>query len=284
MNSKTQPDPALQRLLDGDHDDPFAVLGPHEIDGLRHVTCFDPGAHEMAAVVAGVRHPLDPVPGAPGVFRGPVPGDLEYHLRGSANGHVWEMEDPYRFGPVLGDLDEYLLGEGSHLRMWEVMGAHPRSHDGVFGTHFAVWAPNARRVSVVGDFNGWDGRRHPMRRRGATGVWEMFLPGVAEGAFYRYEIKGPDGRIQPRKADPFGFGSEHPPANASIVRDITGYGWSDDDWMTSRAAAHDPKAPISIYEVHLPSWRRKDWGRPISYVEAAEELVAYVRDMGFTHI
>ncbi|MAE91028.1 MAG: 1,4-alpha-glucan branching enzyme, partial [Pelagibaca sp.] len=148
----------------------------------------------------------------------------------------------------------------------------------------AVWAPNARRVSVVGDFNWWDGLRHTMRKRGATGVWEIFIPNVGDGAFYRYEIVGPDGTIQPRKADPVGFGSEHPPANASIVRDIREYGWSDGDWMTKREAMQSREAPISVYEVHLPSWRRKDWGRPISYIEASDELIAYVKEMGFTHI
>ncbi|WP_353472164.1 1,4-alpha-glucan branching protein GlgB [Salipiger sp. H15] len=287
-HASTSPESALLRLLRGHHDDPFAVLGPHEIDGERHVTAYDPGADRMWALVKGVRHPLEPA-NVPGFFSGPVPGDMAYTLLGEDHGEdgepqLFEKEDPYRFGPVLGEIDEYLLGEGSHRRLWEVLGAHVMTHEGVQGTHFAVWAPNARRVSVVGDFNWWDGLRHPMRRRGATGVWEIFLPGVGDGAFYRYEIVGPDGSVMPRKADPIGFGSEHPPANASIVRDISGYGWSDEDWFETRAQAQSRSAPISIYEVHLPSWRRKDWGRPISYVEAAEELVDYVAAMGFTHI
>ncbi|MCA0994724.1 1,4-alpha-glucan branching protein GlgB [Alloyangia pacifica] len=281
------PDSALLRLLRGQHDDPFAVLGPHEVDGARYVTAYDPGADSMWAVVKGVSHPLLPTD-VPGFFRGAVPGDLPYRLRGEGHGDEgpfsFEKEDPYRFGPVLGEIDEYLLGEGSHLRLWEALGAHVTEHEGIQGTHFAVWAPNAKRVSVVGDFNWWDGLRHPMRRRGATGVWEIFLPEIGDGAFYRYEIVGPDGTVQPRKADPIGFGSEHPPANASIVRDISGYGWSDEDWIETRAEAHKRSAPISIYEVHLGSWRRKDWGRPISYIEAAQELVDYVAEMGFTHI
>ncbi|MBU2962237.1 1,4-alpha-glucan branching protein GlgB [Citreicella sp. C3M06] len=276
--------PDFHRLINGHHDDPFALLGPHVFDGARHVTAFDPGAEEMWAMIGEDSHRLEPVAEAPGIFRGPVPGDLPYYLRGSAQGRHWDYEDAYRFGPVLGELDEYLLGEGSHLRLWEALGAHVMQHEDQHGTHFAVWAPNARRVSVVGDFNGWDGRRHAMRRRGATGVWEIFIPYAGDGAFYRYEIIGADGAMQPRKADPVGFGSEHPPANASIVRDIRAYDWSDSGWLGTRAEAQQREAAISVYEVHLPSWRRKDWGRPISYIEAATELVEYVTQMGFTHI
>ncbi|MEC7764898.1 MAG: 1,4-alpha-glucan branching protein GlgB [Pseudomonadota bacterium] len=277
-------DPDLARLLAADHDEPFAVLGPHKVGRGRVVTAFDPGAERVSALVGDTSYPLDPVEGAPGVFRGAVAGTKPYTLRGETAGAAWDWDDPYRFGPVLGEIDEYLLGEGNHLRLWEALGAHVREHEGSTGTHFAVWAPNARRVSLVGDFNLWDERRTPMRRRGGTGVWEIFVPDLGDGALYRYDIKGADGTTQPRKADPVGFGSEHPPANASVVRDIDGYGWSDDLWMVTRHERHDRRAPISIYEVHLPSWRRKDWGRPISYIEAAEELVAYVKDMGFTHI
>ncbi|WP_235889253.1 1,4-alpha-glucan branching protein GlgB [Maritimibacter alexandrii] len=274
----------VQRLLDADHDDPFSVLGPHKAGDGRVVTAFDPGAARVSALVGDQTFPLDPVEGAPGLFRGPVAGTDPYTLRGETDEAAWDWDDPYRFGPVLGEIDEYLLGEGNHLRLWEALGAHVTEHEGTRGTHFAVWAPNARRVSLVGDFNLWDERRTPMRRRGGTGVWEIFVPGLGDGALYRYDIKGADGTTQPRKADPVGFGSEHPPANASVVRDISGYGWSDDLWMHTRPERHDRRAPISIYEVHLPSWRRKDGGRPISYVEAADELVAYVKDMGFTHI
>ncbi|MBL6429116.1 MAG: 1,4-alpha-glucan branching protein GlgB [Maritimibacter sp.] len=274
----------VQRLLDADHDDPFSVLGPHKAGDGRVVTAFDPGVARVSALVGDQIFPLDPVEGAPGLFRGPVAGTDPYTLRGETDEAAWDWDDPYRFGPVLGEIDEYLLGEGNHLRLWEALGAHVTEHEGTQGTHFAVWAPNARRVSLVGDFNLWDERRTPMRRRGGTGVWEIFVPGLGDGALYRYDIKGADGTAQPRKADPVGFGSEHPPANASVVRDISGYGWSDDLWMHTRPERHDRRAPISIYEVHLPSWRRKDGGRPFSYVEAADELVAYAKDMGFTHI
>ncbi|MGY9048095.1 hypothetical protein P775_12840 [Puniceibacterium antarcticum] len=275
----------LQRVINARCDDPFAVLGPHMVGGARCVTAYDPGATAMWAVVDGTAHPLDQQPSLPGIFRGTVPGSKPYVLRGQGDtGATWEFEDAYRFGPVLGQIDEYLLGEGTHRRLWQVLGAHVREHEGVQGTSFAVWAPNARRVSVVGDFNLWDGRRHVMRRRGATGVWEIFIPGTTEGTAYKYELVGSNGKVLPLKADPVGFGSQHPPENASVVRDIRGYGWSDTPWMTKREANNARTAPISVYEVHLGSWRRKENGRRISYIEAADELVAYVKDMGFTHI
>ncbi len=270
----------------GRHPDPFAILGPHDRGGQRRVTAFDPGAERLWALSGEAVHPLHPVGGAPGVFSGPVaPGP--YRIRGEGpGGRRWEHDDPFRFGPVIGEVDEYLLAEGTHLRLWQVLGAHVMRHEGVSGTHFAVWAPNARRVSVVGPFNGWDGRRHPMRSRGSTGVWEIFLPGIGEGAPYKYEILGPDGAVQPLKADPVGFGAEHPPATASVVRDIAGYGWKDAAWMSSRAARNDPTAPVAIYEVHVASWRRirEEGGRPLSWREAAEEIVAYAAALGFTHL
>ncbi|KGJ10994.1 1,4-alpha-glucan branching protein GlgB (plasmid) [Paracoccus versutus] len=277
-------DPAvLSRIAEGRFDDPFAVLGPHPRGGTRHVTAFDPGAQEMAAMAGGKAHPLDPVEGYPGLFHGMVPGAEPYLLRGRRDGEEWLVEDAYRFGPVLGELDEYLLGEGRHHGLWQALGAHVIEHQGTAGTHFAVWAPNARRVSLIGDFNAWDGRRHVMRRRGATGVWEIFMPGLGDGTAYKYEILGAYGGLA-QKADPVGFGAQHPPATASVVRDIAGYGWSDHGWMGTRAEAQRIDRPISIYEVHLGSWRRKDGGRPISYREAAVELVDYAKDMGFTHI
>ncbi len=276
----------LQRLVAGRHDDPFAILGPHAHDGVPHVTVLHPDAAAMTALVGDEEIPLPAHPQVPGIFTGAVPPG-PYRLRGTAtDGSTWDFDDPYRFGPVLGEMDEYLLGEGTHRRIWQVLGAHVCTHDGVRGVHFAVWAPNAQRVSVVGAFNQWDGRRHPMRRRGATGVWEIFLPGLGEGTPYKYELVGPDGAVLPLRADPVGFGAEHPPATASVVRDIAGYGWHDGDWMASRAGRNARTAPISIYEVHLGSWRRiaAEGNRPLSYREAAEQLVQYVTDMGFTHI
>ncbi|MEM9343433.1 MAG: 1,4-alpha-glucan branching protein GlgB [Pseudomonadota bacterium] len=262
-------------------------MGPHKMASRNCVTAFDPAAQSMSAVRGGKAHPLCPVPSAPGTFAGQVPGKGAYRLKATGHdGAEWEFEDPYRFGPVLGEVDEHLLGEGTHLRLWTALGAHPMTHDGVEGTHFAVWAPGARRVSVVGDFNFWDGRRHQMRYRGGTGVWEIFVPGIGEGVPYKYEIMSQSGAVQPLKSDPVGFGSEHAPSNASVVRNISGYGWTDDTWLNERAARHDRSAPISIYEVHLGSWRRywNQGGRPISYKEAAQDLVDYAHDMGFTHI
>ncbi|TDL83709.1 1,4-alpha-glucan branching protein GlgB [Palleronia sediminis] len=276
-----------EALHQGRHGDPFGVLGPHEIDGIRRVRAFDPGADEMAAVTEdGTEHPLTRVEDGAAVFDGPVPGSGHYWLRGRADGAQWEFEDAFRFGPVIGELDEYLLGEGTHQRIWTALGAHVVEHEGRHGTHFAVWAPNAQRVSVVGEWNHWDGRRHPMRLRGATGVWEIFVPDIGEGEAYKYEILGRDGALQPLKADPVGFGSQHPPENASIVRHIGGYGWHDGRWMDERAARQSRTAPISIYEVHLGSWRRREneGNRPLSYKEAAVELVDYAHDMGFTHL
>ncbi|MDG4648888.1 1,4-alpha-glucan branching protein GlgB [Roseibacterium sp. SDUM158017] len=279
------PSDATARLVSGKNGDPFAILGPHEVDGIRHVTAFQPGADMLAARVGEADHTLAPVAGRAGLFRGPVPGEGPYRLHArAADGSEWDFDDPYRFGPVLGELDEHLFAEGTHHRLWHALGAHVMEHQGVAGIHFAVWAPNAARVSVVGEFNLWDGRRHVMRKRGATGLWELFLPGLGEGIAYKYEILGADGELQPLKADPAGYGSQHPPKNASVVRDISGYGWSDDAWMETRAGRNARTAPISIYEVHLASWRRKQDGRPISYVEAARELVDYAADMGFTHI
>jgi 1,4-alpha-glucan branching enzyme len=206
-----------------------------------------------------------------------------YRLR-LASGH--EIEDPYRFGPVLGDLDLHLLGEGTHYRNYEKLGAHLVTHQGVAGVHFAVWAPNARRVSVVGDFNRWDGRCHPMRLHPGIGVWEIFVPGLAEGTLYKLEIKARDGRILPLKADPYAFAMEPPPRTASRVVRHGAFSWSDGQWMGERQHRNSREAPISIYEVHLGSWRRRleEGGRSLSYRELADELVGYVADMGFTHV
>ena len=278
---------ALAAVSEARSDDPFAVLGPHLRGRDRTVTAFVPHAAALHVLLDGEAHPLAPVERIDCAFAGIVPGDGPYRLRArSAEGHTWDFDDAYRFGPVIGEMDEYLLGEGTHLRLWHALGAHVTEAEGISGTHFAVWGPNARRVSVVGNFNGWDGRRHQMRRRGQTGVWEIFVPGVAEGAAYKYELLGPDGGLLPLKADPVGFGSEHAPSNASVVRDIRGYGWHDDAWMRGRAARNGREAPISVYEVHLPSWKRRmsEGGRPLSYRELAQELVDYASDMGFTHL
>jgi 1,4-alpha-glucan branching enzyme len=283
-------DPAVAAAIaDGVHADPFSVLGLHPHGKGFAIRAFVPGAETVDAVAVATGATLGPLhPAGPdGVFVGVVdahPG--RYLLRARRDADSWTFEDAYAFPPVIGADDEHFISEGTHLRLWDILGAHPMTHGGVEGVHFAVWAPGATRVAVVGDFNGWDGRRHGMRARGATGVWEIFIPGVRAGTAYKYEIRARDGTVQPLKADPVGFGSEHPPQTASIVRDLRGYTWRDTEWMARRAACNGLDAPISIYEAHLGSWRRR-WsedGRMLSYQELAEELVPYVADLGFTHI
>ncbi len=277
---------AAAAIAEGRHGDPFALLGLHKRGGKWVVAAFDPGAQAMAVLVGKAGKPVDglPVAGAPGLFVAELVKKSDYRLQFSGHGAEWQVEDPFRFGPVLSDMDEYLLGEGTIKRLWHVLGAHLITHEGTPGTHFAVWAPNAERVSVVGGFNAWDGRRHPMRKRGGTGVWETFLPGIGDGEAYKYELRGPGGVLLPLKSDPVGFGSEHAPANASVVRDIGGADWQDGAWMTRRAALQSIDAPISVYEVHLGSWRRAPGDRMLSYLELADQLVDYAVDMGFTHI
>jgi 1,4-alpha-glucan branching enzyme len=277
-------------ILAADHPDPFGYLGMHPRgDGLV-VRSFQPGARSVAVIdamsgdavaeLARVRED--------GMFVGDVPRrrPFPYRLRVDFNGAVVEVEDPYRFPPVLGELDVYLLAEGTHVRAYERLGAHPMTLDGVAGVGFAVWAPNARRVSVVGTFNDWDGRRHLMRFRHESGVWEMFVPGVTPGALYKYEIKARNGALLPLKADPVAFYAERPPATASIVYDFGRYSWQDDAWLRSRGGANSPSAPMAIYEVHLGSWKRRpeEGDRFLTYNELAAELVPYVQDMGFTHV
>ncbi|WP_425040336.1 1,4-alpha-glucan branching protein GlgB [Primorskyibacter sp. S187A] len=271
------------RLLSVRHAAPFSVLGVHKTGRERWLVAILPDAVTLEASFGKKTISIARLEGP--IFAAKVPNSkFTYSLRATfENGDSWSFEDPYRFGPVLGEMDQYLIGEGTHRRLWDALGAHPMEHEGVAGTHFAVWAPNAARVSVVGDFNVWDGRRHPMRAVGHTGVWEIFLPGIAEGETYKYEIAPHEGAPF-EKADPVGFGSQHPPETASVVRDITGYGWEDDTWMQTRAEAHQRDKPISIYEVHLGSWRRAPDGRMLSYKELATELIDYAKFMGFTHL
>jgi 1,4-alpha-glucan branching enzyme len=207
-------------------------------------------------------------------------------LRAEGEHGIAEFDDIYSFSPVLGDLDIHLLAEGTHRESYNVLGAHCREHEGVAGVVFAVWAPNARRVSVVGDFNDWDGRRCPMRLRHTAGVWEIFIPGLHPGRFYKYEIVGPDGVVLPLKADPYASRAEHPPDTASCIAPPPQHAWEDRDWRERRWRNNDREAPISVYEVHLGSWRRvpEENARYLSYGELAEQLVPYVSDMGFTHI
>jgi 1,4-alpha-glucan branching enzyme len=283
---------SVRAILNADHPDPFSFLGMH-IDTPRSavvVRTFLPDARDVAVVDSGVGAPvakLSRVHDA-GLFAGPVEGyenRFDYRLRIAAGGEESEIEDPYRFPPILGELDVHLLVEGNHPRSFEKLGAHPQTLCGVQGVAFAVWAPNARRVSVVGDFNAWDGRRHPMRLHHDCGVWELFLPGVEPGTRYKYEIKAKDGALL-IKADPYAFEAEPRPGTASVVRGLGDFEWGDQEWIQRRKQANDRGSPISIYEVHLGSWRHSpEEGSPFpSYRELADQLVPYVRDMGFTHI
>ncbi|GAB4271653.1 MAG: 1,4-alpha-glucan branching protein GlgB [Pararhodobacter sp.] len=268
----------MAAILAGHVLDPFAVFGPRHRGRTGHLVVFDPHATTMQAITRdGV---IDLTPLGQGVFHGDIGRKRHYRLRGASQGRSWDYDDPYRFGPVLGDLDLHLIHEGTHKRLWQALGAHPMTHQGCAGVHFAVWAPNARRVSVVGDFNGWDGRRAPMRNRG--GVWELFVPGLIEGEVYKYEILPWNGAPF-TKADPLAFGAELPPRTASVIRRTDTFDWADGDWMSTRAARQNRAAPISIYEAHLGSWRHRD-GRPMTYREAAIDLVDYALDLGFTHI
>jgi 1,4-alpha-glucan branching enzyme len=280
-------DPAsLDSLARGRHRDPFGLLGVQRERGRRVVRTLQPGATAVDLVDrnGSVVASLSPEEHE-GLFSAPMPPRLRiYRLRVTwADGTVQDIEDPYRFPSALGEMDLYLLGEGSDRYVYRKLGAHPVTLLGVQGTRFAVWAPNASRVSVVGDFNCWDGRRHPMRLHPGNGIWEIFIPEVGNGALYKYEILDAKGDLLPLKADPFGALHEPPPGNSSIVY-TSNYEWRDADWMLQRQSGPKLDAAISIYEVHPGSWRRKDDGSYLGYRDLAHELVPYVSDMGFTHI
>ena len=276
----------VHRLCQGRHADPFGVLGPHwRPDGKVWLAAFLPGAAQVVAVAAGSGEWLAALQqrDATGLFEGLLPGRADYRLQVIwSDGHGTLLDDPYRFGPVLGEMDAWLLGEGSHLRPFEILGATPRLHEGVAGSSFAVWAPNAMRVSVVGDFNFWDGRRHPMRLRRECGVWEIFLPGVDAGARYKFELLSREGQLLPQKVDPYARQAELRPATASVVAPLPPL----QPASAQRHRANALDAPMSIYEVHLGSWRRKveDGNRWLTWDELADELVSYAAWMGFTHL
>ena len=278
---------AARALKAGLVGDPFAVLGPHATGDGTIVRTYLPGASSVDAIgidntVLATLTPLDP----PGLFGGVIKDGTRYRYRIRwQSGAVQETEDPYAFGLLLGDVDIYLVAEGRHFELGRVFGAQLLTIDGVSGVRFAVWAPNARRVSVVGDFNGWDGRRHGMRKRVEAGVWELFIPRLTPGTIYKYEILGPHGLL-PLKADPVALQAENPPATASVVSDPAPFQWTDAAWMERRAQQRQyAHAPMSIYEVHAPSWRRAaPDDRILNWDELAEQLIPYVRELGFTHI
>jgi 1,4-alpha-glucan branching enzyme len=269
----------VERLVRGEHHEPHRLLGAHLEDGKLVVRALRPAATSVVALVGDERVKLDQVhPG--GLFEGVLDGaatPARYRLEVSYQAGTFTIDDPYRFLPTIGELDQHLLGEGRHERLWQKLGAHETVVDGVAGTAFAVWAPNARAVRVVGDFNSWDGRLHPMRSLGSSGIWELFAPGVGAGDKYKFELVTPAGALT-LKADPLAFATEVPPATASVVH-TPGHVWGDDDWVARRQERNSLGAPISVYEVHLGSWRQG-----LSYRELAEQLPDYVADLGFTHV
>ena len=286
-------DEALRAEIDlivaGASHDPHAVLGAHPgPDGLV-VRALRPLARTVTVVLTdGRRFPASHL--HEGVFAATLPLTEvpDYRIAatypgppGPGPGGGEEVEsvtdDPYRFLPTLGEMDLYLIGEGRHEELWHVLGAHVRTLGEVTGTSFAVWAPSARGVRIIGDFNHWDGRGDPMRSLGGAGVWELFVPGVGDGTKYKFEIRGPDGLLR-RKADPMASLAEQPPATASVIF-TSSYQWEDDDWLERRAGGEPVRQPVSVYEVHLGSWRPG-----LSYLQLAEELTAYVTSMGFTHV
>ena len=292
MSDTTADNPAVRSdfdaLAEGRHNNPFAILGVHVADGRRVVRTFQPQARHVSLIDADGKAlaAMERVH-EEGVFAAPMPPRIRrYGLRIELpGGDRYDMDDPYRFESSLGEVDLYLLGEGSHQNIFSILGAHCVRLAGVRGCRFAVWAPSASRVSVVGDFNDWDGRRHVMRLHPGNGLWEIFIPGVDAGRKYKFELLDAGGRLLPLKADPLAHYFEPPPGNASIVYE-SGYRWSDDRWMAGRSVEPPLDRPISVYEVHLGSWRRDrdDGNRSLSYRELAAQLVDYVSGMGFTHV
>jgi 1,4-alpha-glucan branching enzyme len=286
VTSRGAPDQgAIDAILVARHGDPFAVLGPHDVEGGCAVRAFLPDATTVEVIARDDDRLLATLEriDAAGFWSGLMPARLPYRLRIASGDLVRVTEDPYAFGPALGEMDIYLLAEGRHQQVGRTLGAHMMEHDGAAGVRFAVWAPNARRVSVVGDFNAWDGRRHPMRLHIGAGVWEIFIPRLLSGALYKYEIVGPDDNVLPLKADPVAASAERPPATSSIVIDED-LVWTDEAWFARRAAAQAANAPISVYEVHAPSWLEATEGGGDGWVQLAEKLVPYIKGMGFTHV
>jgi 1,4-alpha-glucan branching enzyme len=294
VSARTPADDVLDAIVSGTGDDPFAVLGPHRVvvDGRSAlvVRTMQPSASDVqlvtpARVFGMQRRRLE------GIFEATVPLDgppeeFVYWFRVREASEVREVGDPYRFGPVLSDYDLHLFAEGTHYRAWQRFGAHRMTIGHETGVHFAVWAPNAQRVSVIGDFNRWDGRTYVMRRLIPSGVWEIFIPDLADGMPYKYEVRTHAGHLL-QKADPCGRRFEVPPNSASVIWSDGGYRWGDGDWIQDRESFggwHD--RPMSIYEVHLGSWRRvpEESHRPLTYRELAATMVPYVREMGYTHI
>ncbi|WP_395602458.1 1,4-alpha-glucan branching protein GlgB [Pseudomonas sp. A1230] len=281
----------IDALVRAEHPDPFSILGPHgDGAGGQFIRAYLPGALSVSVLAKDSDEELGALEQTetPGLFVGHFNVERHYRLRTRWAGGEQVAEDPYSFGQLLGEMDLYLFAEGNHRDLSACLGAQLKTVDGVDGVRFAVWAPNARRVSVVGDFNVWDGRRHPMRLRHPSGVWELFIPRLQAGELYKYEILGAHG-ILPLKADPMALATSLPPDTASKVAAPLQVNWQDQDWMNSRRERQKHAAPLSIYELHAGSWQCEldDLGevaRQYSWPELAERLIPYVKELGFTHI
>jgi len=281
----------IDALVRAEHQDPFSILGPHgDGGGGQFIRAYLPGALSVSVLDKNSGEELGPLDATetPGLFVGHFEGVRPYLLRTRWAGGEQVAEDPYSFGQLLGEMDLYLFAEGNHRDLSSCLGAQLKTVEGVDGVRFAVWAPNARRVSVVGDFNVWDGRRHPMRLRHPSGVWELFIPRLQAGELYKYEILGAHG-ILPLKADPMALATSLPPDTASKVASPLQIDWQDQDWMTGRRERQQHNAPLSIYELHAGSWQCEldDLGevaRQYTWPELAERLIPYVKELGFTHI
>ena len=288
MNSPNLPEEMIDAIVRGYHSDSFGVLGPHQVGNTVVVRAFLPQV-QSAEVIAddGARYEMVRVH-AEGLFQAEIVDrslPIDYKLWLYYPDSTTQLyEDPYGFPDTMTDFDEYLLAEGTHLRMFEKLGAHLVEIRGRSGVNFAVWAPNALRVSVVGDFNNWDGRRHPMRFHHDSGIWDLFIPNLGEGTLYKYEVKSRHLDYTVLKADPVGFFGELRPQTASIVWDLSKHNWQDKEWMENRGWHNSLERPINVYEVHLGSWRRKQNNEWLTYTELAERLVPYVKEMGYTHI
>ncbi len=280
------PRAALEALLAGTHVDPFSLLGPHDGPQGVHARAIVPGAETLTAYslkgrALGKMERVDDR----GLFEGALRGKRQpLRYRAAGEGGEWWVTDPYSFGPVLGPVDDLLIAQGTHFRLFDKMGAHLLSHEGAEGVHFAVWAPNARQVSIVGDFNDWQPGRHVMRHRADIGVWEIFMPGLGMGRPYKFHIVGADGAAQPLKADPFAFACELRPSTASLIAEQAAPDWGDAAHRAYWAGVDPRREPISIYEVHPGSWDRDEAGWFLSWDALADRLIPYVVDMGFTHI
>ncbi|MFV0416595.1 MAG: 1,4-alpha-glucan branching enzyme, partial [Chthoniobacterales bacterium] len=296
MNTSLLSDDDLYPLIEARHRDPFRLLGlknREQNSSPRVLRVFKPNAESVQARFPSGQSFELPKVEASGLFELELPPEISadgspksYQLElSSPEGTQWTETDAYAFGPVLGEMDIHLFNEGNHYDIHRKLGAHIIEHEGVTGCHFAVWAPNAQRVSVVGDWNSWDGRVHSMRQMLPSGVWEIFIPGLSNGEHYKFEVRGPQGDVF-LKTDPFAYFAQHGKQTGCIVYDLNRYVWKDEPWMQERSSRDPYSSPMSVYEVHLGSWQRlvEEGNRAFSYLELADRLIPYVKELGFTHI